>query len=83
MSFFETYVISVIIVGTYIGVNYKEIELKMCIRDMLLGKHLPSKTTKIMSIYLSAFIPIHNTFLAILVIMQIIVNFFYKRSKKA
>lgn len=73
------YVVSVIITGVMTGINSKVIGDNICAKFVLKKGRVPSKLVLFFSTYITAFLPILNSFVAILSILSIITQVMLKK----
>lgn len=79
MEFALLYIISTVISGYYVSLNYDLIEFRFSIKRYSTHGKKPGPILTFVSIYLVAFLPILNVFMAFLVIAQFIVNLTYRK----
>lgn len=73
------YVVSVIITGVTTGVNSKVITDNISAKYILKKRRMPSKLVLFLSTYITAFLPILNSFVAILSILSAITHVMLKK----
>jgi hypothetical protein len=79
MDFVLLYIVSTVISGYYISMNYDVIEFRFSIKRYATHGKKPGPILTFVSLYLVAFLPILNVLMAFLVIAQFIVNLSHKR----
>jgi hypothetical protein len=79
MDFVLLYIISTVISGYYISLNYNVIEFRFSIKRYATHGKKPGPMLTFVSLYLVAFLPILNVLMAFLVIVQFIVNLTYRK----
>jgi hypothetical protein len=79
MEFAMLYILSTVISGYYISMNYNLLEFRFSIKRYVTHGKKPGPILTFVSLYLVAFLPILNVLIAFLVIAQFIVNLTYRK----
>jgi hypothetical protein len=79
MDFALLYILSTVISGYYISLNYDILEFRFSIKRYVTHGKKPGPMLTFVSLYLVAFLPILNVLMAFLVIAQFIVNLSYRK----
>jgi hypothetical protein len=79
MDFVLVYILSTVVSGYFISMNYEELKFRFSIRRQLTHGDSPNAILTFVSIYLVAFLPILNVLMAFLIIAQFIYNLFHKK----